>query len=423
MIKGPFLNIPNCCFRAILWACIFILSAISNSYAQTDQEAPITQSQNAIEKAQDTPQSPHVKDISDQYMKPMPEFEKMDEKDFMDATQPFHELPYDEEALEFNIRLPKDWDISNQINAASFSLNEKIFTNLNMFKSKPRMGGQSTIELKAMNLDFYLTAKQWYMNYLLSNGYTTEAMVADNDQKIESLRVITEQDITYIQRTVVYINGDKVIALEYSIPSMFWEQEKSIQASIIDTFQLVNPKPIEKVKMLDFQFLDIAEMSYPENWKLLARPMRSVDQMNIKILNVQDASDSVKSSQGNIDITLISNRQANSIIEEISTYKKELESTGVLVGRKLENVEDINYFDTPAFVATEVYEGIDSKNDAAQYELWFTVMTSGNYFYFFTLLTPSRNTSYIPWTYNTRGYKMILETFLPQSGAYLDYDQ
>ena len=66
-----------------------------------------------------------------------------------------------------------------------------------------------------------------------------------------------------------------------------------------------------------------------------------------------------------------------------------------------------------SFAATEVYKGIDSTNDSVDYELWFTVLVSGNYYFFLTLLTPARSESYVTWARNTEAYKLIIENTAP----------
>lgn len=360
-------------------------------------------------------------DVAERFVKPMPEYPKLSKEEFLAVTQQYHGKPYEEDLFEYSVRLPKDWNTEDQRASSNFLVSDKLFTDLNTFFSAPRIGGRSRVEIKALNLDFQLTALQWYIKYLLEGGYTTEAMVVHSDTKVEGLSVVMEGDTTYILRTIIELNGDKVIAMEYYIPNAYWEDEKALQAQIMETFVLKNKVPVSQMALQKYQFLDIAEIQYPASWKVVAAPMRSVDIMSAKILNVKDNTiDSTAAAQGNIDITLVANSRSDSFMQEINEYKRSLESTGMIVGKKIDVLKGMKYPDTTVFSVSEVYEGVDSANDFIEYELWFTVVSAGNYYFFITLLTPARSESYVAWSYNTQGYKTIVESLVPTIGAFIE---
>lgn len=360
-------------------------------------------------------------DVSERFLKPLPEYPKLSDEAFKAATQFYHGKPYEEALFEYSVRLPKDWNTEDQRASSNFLVSDKLFTDLNTFYGAPRMGGRSRVEIKALNLDFQLTALQWYIKYLLEGGYTTEAMVVHSDTKVEGLTVVMEDDTSFIVRTIVELNGDKVIAMEYYIPNMYWEEEKALQAQIMGTFTLKNKVPVSQMAVQKYQFLDIAEIKYPATWKVVAAPMRSVDVMSAKILNVKDNTiDSTAAAQGNIDVTLVSNSKSDSFMQEINDYKRNLESTGMIVGNKIDVIKGWKYPDTSVFAVSEIYEGVDSANDFIEYELWFTAVSAGNYYFFITLLTPARSETYVAWAYNTQGYKAIVESLTPTIGSFIE---
>ncbi len=360
----------------------------------------------------------------DRFKKPMPTIEPIAEDKFLAETQEFKTVPYGDKSLAYSIRWPASWTIGEDKGSSNFELNTKLFTSINIWFSPPRMGGQSRIEVKAVDLQFQLTAEQWFLQNILESGQTLEGLTVHDDTKVEGLMIIMEEDITYYVRSMTIINGKRVIQAQYYVPMFFWNDEKAMQAQCLSTFQITYPSEAQIENMLSFQFLDVAEVKYPESWRVTAKPLRSVEKMNVKFLNIRqtkvDIFKTEESIEGQIDATLVSTLTSDSLLYEIDEYKKNLEGTGMLVGKKIENRDDYKYNTNFSFALTEVYEGIDSTNDAIEYELWFSVLVSGNYYYFITLLTPSRNEAFFDWARNTQTYKQIVQGTIPSAGGFID---
>ncbi len=357
-------------------------------------------------------------DAIDRFKKPMPEVESMPEDEFLKKTKLYEDVPYGDKILAYSIRYPKGWVMGEQKVSSSFQLDTKLFSNLNKWYGPPRMGGRSRMEVKAVNMEYQLTAEQWYLQYVLESGLTLQGFKVYSDKKVESLMIIMEGDISYYLRSVAIINGKRVVMAQYYVPMYFWNQEKAMQKQCIESFKVKNPKDELIEKMLSFQFLDIAEVKYPESWRVYAKPLRNITRMNMKVLNVRQTKSGYTGAtqeaiEGQVDVTLVSTITSDSLLKEIDTYKKSLEGMGMLVGKKIKDVNNYKYNKDFSFAATEVYKGIDSTNDSVDYELWFTVLVSGNYYFFLTLLTPARSESYVTWARNTEAYKLIIENTAP----------
>lgn len=339
-------------------------------------------------------------------------------------TQEFKTVPYGDKSLGYSLRWPKEWQPGEEKSSSNFELNTKLFTSINIWYSPPRMGGRSRIEVKAVDLEFQLTAEQWFLQNVLESGQTLEGFQVHSEKKVEALMIVMEDDTSYYVRTVTILNGKRVLQAQYFVPMFFWNDEKSLQAQCLSTFNVSYPTESVIESMLAFQFLDVAEVKYPESWKVRSKPLTSVERMNVKFLNIRETKNLYgrvdESVEGQVDATLVSNQASESLIKEIDEYKKILEGTGMLIGKKIENKEDYKYSENFSFALTEVYEGIDSTNDAMEYELWVSVMVSGGYYYFVSLLTPSRNESYFLWARNTQTYKQIVQGTAPSAGGFLD---
>ena len=378
-----------------------------------------------------TPMSAHAqageKDIFARFKKDMPELPLMSDEEFQEATQPIKKKPYNEEVLAYSMRIDKDWEEGIDRSSSNFILSEKLFLELNSYWGKPTIAGRSRLVVEALNMEGNLTAEQWYIRYILEGGFTTEGFVTHSPDKVESLMVVMEKDYSYYLRTLVTINGSKVIMVKYYVPIHYIKEQAVMQAMVLSTFKLTHVKKRVYEDMVAYRFLDIAEFKYPPNWKVYAKPVRNVDRLEVTLVNMKEVRGSkgqVTSSltEGKLDVTVVSSTVKNTLVEEIEEYKKRIEAEGMLIGERISESYNFTYANNIDFALTEVYKGIDSSDNLSEYEFWFTVMVGGNYYYFILLLTPSRNEMFATWADNTQNYKLMMRDFKPMVGAFLERD-
>ncbi len=368
-------------------------------------------------------------DVFTRFKKPMPELKLLSEEDFRKATRPIKKKPYGQDVLEYTIRIPKGWTEREDESSSNFMLSEKLFMKLSVFYGKPTPNGRSRIEVGALNFEGDLTAEQWYLDYIIKEGYTTEGLITHNENRVESLIIYVGENYTYYVRTAVVFNGDKIVTVKYFIPVHYIREQAPMQEQVIKSFKLVNDVERTPVDMSLYRFLDIAELRYPSSWKVYSKPLRTVDRMDVSLLNIREVEVAGKSrkhssvdTEGKLEVSLVAASPYETLIDEIGKYRQKIEANGMLIGDKLEVKSDYTYSDNMDFAITEVYESVDSTNNLSEYELWFTVGVGGNYYYFFTLFTPSRNDKFGIWARNTQSYKNIMANFTPMSGAFLERD-
>ncbi len=366
-------------------------------------------------------------DIFERFKKPMPNLKLLSEKEFLEATKPIEKQPYGQDILTYSMRIDKTWSEGIDRSAGNFMLSEKLFLELNTFYSAPTIAGRSRVEVSALNMEGNLTAEQWYIKYILEGGYTTEGFVTHNPDKVESLMIVMEKDYSYYLRTLIQISGNKVIMVKYFVPIHYIKDQAVMQQMVVDSFRLKYIKKRVYEEMLAYRFLDIAEFKYPKNWKVFTRPVRNVDRLAVSLLNMKEnagvrGATPTSSTEGKLDVNVVSATVKNTLVEEIDEYKREIESTGMLIGEKVEENYNFTYGKNIDFAITEVYKGVDSADSSSEYEFWFTVLVGGNYYYFVMLLTPSRNNMFATWADNTQNYKLMMKEFKPMVGAFLDRD-
>ena len=361
--------------------------------------------------------------ILDDFKKPMPDIKLAPEAEFNAQSTAYEEVPLGDKALSYKVRLPKDWEEVKDGGLSNYSLSDKIFGEVARFFSPPRLeSARSRFTIQAVKLDYQLTAEQWLLQYLLSNGYAIQGMATKDDTRVEALYVLIEDDISYIVRAVAEINGKRVILAQYYLPIEFWDIEKFVQAQVLSTFALTNPDHELVENMLKYQFLDIAEMSYPDSWELRSPPLRSIDFMDAQLLNIASGVEGVKDIilNGKIEARLVSVFAADSIESEVANLKTEFQKTGLSLQEVFEKPENFTSHKLFKNRKVEVYKASDSKSALIDYELWLVTMEAGDYYYFLTLLTPSRDEDYFIWSRNTQTFKVVTSLIVPQEESISD---
>ena len=363
-------------------------------------------------------------DVFKQIKKPMPKMAPLSEADFISATKQVNKVPHGDRALAYSMRIEKDWTEGRGGASMNFLLSEKIFLELDTYVGRPTISGRSRIEIEAMNVEDNLSAEQWYISYLTEDGLTPEAFVTHSDNKVESLMVVMERDYSYYLRTLVVINGSKVIMVKYYVPIHYFQQQGPIQAKILESFKVTHPQKPEEQEMLLHKFLDVAELYYPQGWEVFIKPRERMELTLAKVINVkgQFGQSVGKKTEGRLYVMVEMADGYTTLSEDLKSYKEKIEIQGMLFGKKLEEDYDFKYAGNMKSPITEVYEGVDSNNTQVEYELWVTAMRGGEYNHFILLMTPSRNEMFRVWAGNTQAYKKVLENYRLSSGAFFRRD-
>ena len=271
-----------------------------------------------------------------------------------------------------------------------------------------------------------MTAKQWLIQYLIANGYSTQGFKSWSSNRAEAVYVFAEGDISYVARSLAQINGGKVIFIQHLIPVDFWHDQKSFGQTMLYSF-----KPIHAIKefveeMEEHYFLDLATMTYPESWQLKMPEIRNIEHIKANLLNISEIEDGykiVKRLEGKISVDMISFYAAESLDNQIEEYKRELVETGLVVGAEIEYSGYFDFDENIEYAETKVFEASDSNNAVIDYEFWMTTMAAGDYYFFVTLLTPARDEDFFKWSRNTQTYKVVSENIKPLVSITSEVDQ
>lgn len=354
-------------------------------------------------------QSAHAQKIKELFDKAMPEYKKIPDQEFMDNTYYEEDIPFGDKFLAYNIRLPKGWEAPTSIGLSNYNLSSSLMGDVALFYSPPRVDApRSKFELKALKLEYEITAEQWLLKHVLSNGYTLEGLEYFNEDKVGALYIYVQEGETYVVRSIAQINGKRMILAQYVVPAMYWMQEASMIAQSLATYELTNPEKVMIENLEEYLFLDIARFEYPESWLFKAPPVRAVDRMEVTLSNVRKGTEGIL--DGQIFVQMVSAYVVEDLEMELDTLKAELRKKGLLVGEIIETREDVEFSDEVEFGFVDVYEGTDTENNVLNYEIWVTAMAIQDYYMFAVLVTPHRDNEFFTWSRNFTAFKRVLKT-------------
>ncbi len=356
-----------------------------------------------------------AQEILERFSAPLPVVEELERAAFEEATALHEETPGDDEVISYSVRLPKTWKLATD-RLSNYSISNRLLGEVARYYGPSEFGSRSRFTVEVLALEYQVSAQQWFLQHVLASGYTLQGMKVHNDRKVEAILVKIEKDTTYIVRAVAQINGKRIILAQYSIVDASWPTEQGMQAASVGSFELKTDKVETIEEMLLFQFLDIAEFKYPKTWDLRAPPLRSIDRMLVKLSSLTKG----RTLNGQMELHLVSTYISESLDDEIDRFRGELEEKGLLLGKLIEKKEGYEFDEYMEFALVDVYAATDAENKMLDYELWITTMSSGSYYYFLTLLTPSRNSDFFVWSRNTETYKLVVESVAPQEESLVD---
>ncbi|MCB1720179.1 MAG: hypothetical protein KDI11_00300, partial [Alphaproteobacteria bacterium] len=358
--------------------------------------------------------------VMEQYRKPMPEFDLLSSSEFTEKTDPFVLNTFEDPALNFKIRIPKEWKNMTKGRPEDFSVTNKIMGEIVRFYGPPDLHSErSYLTVEAMSMDYSMTVEQWLMQFFLSSSYNVQGLTVHDDTHAEALYVFIKNKVSYAVRASVYTNGKHVMYAQYVVPIERWHDEKVMQKMVLDSFGSITPVKEYIEEMQRYQFLDLAEFMYPVSWELKALPIRTIDRMKVLLLNthyIHDGSHTGKIRlDGQIGIDLVSIYASESLEDELNYYKEDIAEKGLVMGDVIEDRNEFLLGDRYDFVDTQVFKATDKSEKVIEHELWLTIMSAGDYYYFISLFTPSRDDDYFKWARNVETYKLVVNEITPST--------
>jgi hypothetical protein len=362
-------------------------------------------------------QNSFAQKIKDLFDKKMPQYERIPDDEFESKTFYHKDIPFGDQALAYEVRLPNNWSELKERSVSNMSLSSHLLGEIVTFFSPPRAEFErSKFQIKALRLDYETTAEQWLLRHILANGYTLEGLEYFDENKVGALHVYLDGGDTYVSRSLAQINGRRMILIEFIVPAENWHEEAALIARSMETFKLLSPEKDVQIENMDTHvFLDIAQFSFPESWKIVTRAIRSVDRMETTLNNFRQGEQQIL--DGQIKVELVAAYIIKDLENEIETIKTDYRRKGLVINNFLESRENHDFSPESKFSFLDVFSASDPNNSRFEYEIWVGAMALQSHYVFVSMFTPGRDYDFFTWSRNASSFRSVTKSVQMQVRA------
>lgn len=347
-------------------------------------------------------------------IKKMPRFTTLTVEQFENQSDLHEVSPKADKFLAYQIHLPKGWQKASSDKTIDLKkgdeahVSHRVLGLIAKYYAPQTMEISSEVVIQALELDYSISARNWFLNYVLANGYTLLGMDQLSTTRIEGLYVLVKKDQSFIVRTVAEINGPRMVLTSYQMPEEKWDVEKAIQEKVITSFRFLHPEKPRMEPAHTYVYLDLLRFDYPQSWQLTAPSVRAVEGMDVRLVDVTVKDNTLN---GQVDIHIESTDADKTLAQMIKDVRGAVKSLGLEIGDIIEAPNDYTFHHHVYFNKVEVYEVHSRDNEHGSYELWLAIMIEDRYYYVVSMITPGRNNEFVRWARNIEAFRSVIESF------------
>jgi hypothetical protein len=289
------------------------------------------------------------------------------------------------------------------------NLTNKLLNTVATYYGPFRMDATSRFEVQALKLDYAITARNWFIQYVLTNGFILEGIHEYSKDRIEALYVVNDGDYSYYVRTMVEINGARMTLVSYFLPEKYWKEEQAMQQMVVRSFRFADPETNGVEVIRSYQFLNFADFDYPATWRLIEPESLSMEGMDARLIQTLDN----KTLSGEISIHIVSTEVETTLAQEVNGLREDIQKMGLNIGEMIEEPKKYKFRDYIYFHRVEVYHASNPDSNLLQYEYWLAILAESRYYYIVSMLTPARQADFNAWARNTEAFETVIESFRP----------
>ncbi|MCB1530802.1 MAG: hypothetical protein H6853_06535 [Rhodospirillales bacterium] len=347
-------------------------------------------------------------------IEPLAPVEFLPQEEFEEKTEVIEVVPFEDKALSFRVRLPKEWKLETTppLKIPGGGLSDQVVGEVARYVSPSRFNLRSFFTLEALELTYEIGARDWLINYLFNNGATLNALTVKSSKEVQALYVIVDGDITYIVRIKAIVNGPRIMLARYVVPQNDYKAERTMQAQAIDSFELTDMEEGGAEEWLTYNFLDQSYFDYPASWTLKGGTVKSIENMQALLFTGKKNIEGKQKDQkpdGQIKVYVISKLLGTSLAREVQAYRQKINIDRYHLGARMEEVK-FNYDESMDFGVSEIYEMVPTPITMMPYELVVSVMEGEEYYYIVSMLTPARKMEFYIWARNMEAFRVIVES-------------
>lgn len=333
----------------------------------------------------------------------LPDGHSMSIDTFLEESQEFKHVNEERKYLNYRIFLPKTWEsgFSNQQDVGRF--NPNFLTDLGRYISPPYGDKRAFVSVQATVLRYESFAEDWLRNQILLNGYSVNAINVVSNNEVDALYSAFEGNITYAVRGRVIIDGNLLYFVRYALPIEYFSQRADHQHHVVHSFKLLNPIGGSIEKSRRFALLDVLSLDYPASWVIKNPELKKLDHLKVDLYRLEQDNLIL----GRVGIEALEKTPDLDLSSHVQRILKGLEEKGV----KVEELKTQTSAQLPAKFSggvVEVYSTYRPTIEGIEQEFWFSLFQDKDYYFFFTMLTPTREASYEEWSRNRAVFIKLL---------------
>lgn len=347
-------------------------------------------------------------------IKKMPHFNTLTEEQFESQSDLHTVTPEADKYLAYSIRLPKGWQKSSSDKTIDVQrgdenhMTHRVLGLIARYYSPQNLEISSELVISALELDYSISTRNWFLNYSLASGFTLLGMDEISDTRVEGLYVIVKKDQSFIVRTVAEVNGSRMVLTSYQMPEERWDDEKAVQEKVISSFRFLNPEKAHLEPAHTYVYLDLLRFDYPQSWQLTAPVINATEGMDVKLINVANVGNTL---DGEIDIHIESTDSDKTLAQMVKEVRGTVANLGLVVGDIIDVPTDYKFHRQIYYSRVEVYDAHGKENEFGGEELWLAVMMEDRYYYIVSMITPGRNNEFIKWARNIEAFRAVIQSF------------
>lgn len=369
---------------------------------------------------------------------PLPDGSAIPDDVLKSRTQLFRQVPFGDNELAYEMRLPTNWGQSRFTQYGSPSKEKyEVLTNIDRFFGPAVEDVRPFVWLEVERLQRLTTAELYLNAYFIKRGITPETIKVQDMKKAEALYLETRDYNTYVMRTLFVINGDRVMLVTFGVPINAYKTYRDLMGATLASYKMLYAidrglEPLESYKLLN-----VMTFNYPKRWQ--PRSENRVSSLNPSVEFVLPTELTVRSNepQDQLNGVILVNGWRNNtmnfnrtVLEQAIVKRlklSKLELADVLQPEKQIASSDPNVkvsqmiyvgivdLTTPT---TEEYGIIQDRSSFPRQEVWVTILDNGDYTAAVTLVTWPQTKNYLNWSYNVISYQTILDTLKLRSLSY-----
>lgn len=332
-----------------------------------------------------------------------------DEASFIAGTKSFHEIPFNNPRLEFDILLPKDWISEPLLTDASTNLGAKILTDIARFQS-PLIGiHRASFTLQAVRLEHEGTAVAWLQNHISTNGYILQApVVAENHRIAQAVFSYVDSAFLPVDSTIrAEINGNALVLARFDIPQPLKEELSFLRTRAMQSFRLTLTTDAPVEQQVPYTLSTAIKLGYPASWTIQKADTKDILRMAFDLHRLSSKQELL----GLVRFAVIRRANYTTLQRELG-FLKDFFQTGLKIHftRLIETKEIPNVSSRFLFSRLESYETESQAAGKRGQEVHLAILGDAEWYVIAYLMTPPEQNARMTWAENVRAFDVILQS-------------